>query len=436
MLAGGRGIIFAQQKMGMMKTLTVTIFAAAALVLGACRENREEGYRDRTETNDWIVATMSDHYFWNGSMRTDANRYATPDIFFGNVLTRNGNGGRADTFSFIDTEGDTGRLGEVTPGYGLEFYTTTVEGRALAARVLFVYPGSPAERAGIRRGEWITEVNGIKLTESNIGLLRNGGAMSVTRAACGFDEVNEAYVWTNTDTVGVETADFMPATPFACDTTYDIEGRRVGYVKLNSCHASGQHDAELRRVAAEMDGCDELVVDLRYCSRGDIAFAAGFASMLVGEGMADSTFVTKTYNDNHADNDSTVAFGNAARTHLGLRGLYVIADEGTGGEFETLANGLRGRIVTTFVGQATAGSNAILGRFVCPSYPQYVIYPVVAAWVAPDEDVDCFRPIQPNLEVEERTNDIATYAAIGDTAEVMLHSAIDVIVNGLPVATE
>ena len=155
-----------------MKTLTVTIFAAAALVLGACRENREEGYRDRTETNDWIVATMSDHYFWNGSMRTDANRYATPDIFFGNVLTRNGNGGRADTFSFIDTEGDTGRLGEVTSGYGLEFYTTTVEGRALAARVLFVYPGSPAERAGIRRGEWITEVNGIKLTESNIGLLR------------------------------------------------------------------------------------------------------------------------------------------------------------------------------------------------------------------------------------------------------------------------
>lgn len=420
----------------MMKTLTVTLFAAAAMALAACRENREEGYLDRTGTNDWIVATMSDHYLWNESMRTGANRFAMPDIFFANILTSNGNGGRADTFSFIDTEGNTGRLGVNTPGYGLEFYTTSADGQALAARVLFVYPGSPAERAGLRRGDWLTEVNGIKLTNSNIGMLHSGGAVSMTRAACNYDEVEEAYAWTNTDTVAVGTADFMPATPFACDTTYDISGMRVGYVKLNSCpDASGQSEG-VRQVAGKLAGCDEIIVDLRYCSRGDISFAAGFASMLVDEGLADSTFVTKTYNSNHADKDSVVTFGNAAGTHLGVRTLCVIADEGTGGEFETLANGLRGRIALTFVGQATAGSNAILGCFVCPDYPQYVIYPVVAAWVAPDNEVDCFRPIQPNLEVDERTNEVGVYAEIGDTAEVMLRSAIDVLVNGLPVTTE
>lgn len=415
-----------------MKHIAAVTIISISLLLVSCRENREEEYRPRTETNDWIVATLNEHYLWNESMNESANRYAEPSIFFGKVITSSGNGGRADNFSFIDTEGNINRLEERTPSYGFEYYYETIEGRDLAARVLYVYKDSPAERAGLKRGDWITGINGIRLTDATLEQLETGPQTTLIRAACSHDEVDDTYTWTTTDTVTVAAADYFINSPIACDTTYNVGGKNIAYIKISPCRDNTIGNDRLQQALGGMASCDDMILDMRYCDVNDIVFINQLASAIAGSGHDGQTFLIKTHNANHSDNDSTICFS-SQQTNLAKERLFVITDEDTGHENESLINGLKVYIDVITIGQNTSGSNAILGCFVCPSYPQYVIYPVVAAYCTEDEGIDCFRPITADMEVNERLNEISEYKAIGDTAEVMLSTALDVVINGLPV---
>ena len=72
--------------------ITCLALACTLAAMTSCRENREEGYRSRTDTNDWIIATLREQYLWHETLNESANRYAEPDIYFSNVLSRTGNG--------------------------------------------------------------------------------------------------------------------------------------------------------------------------------------------------------------------------------------------------------------------------------------------------------------------------------------------------------
>ena len=306
--------------------ITCLALACTLAAMTSCRENREEGYRSRTDTNDWIIATLREQYLWNETLNESANRYAEPDIYFSNVLSRTGNGGRSDSYSFIDVSGDTGRLDSVTATYGLHYYTETTSGRDLAARVLAVADGSPAYIAGIRRGDWITGVNGIILT------------------------------WTNTDTVAVAAARYADGRPFACDTTYDIGGHRIGYLKVNPGVSAGTYTGELARVLSAMSGCTDLIVDMRYCGDNDVRFVTDLAAGLLDEGMDDSPFLTLRHNDLHTDSDSTITLGDATGIHLGCSHIYAITDGDTGRTNESFIHGLMAYIDVTVIGQTSEGT--------------------------------------------------------------------------------
>ena len=113
-----------------------------------------------------------------------------------------------------------------------------------------------------------------------------------------------------------------------------------------------------------------------------------------------------------------------------------ITDGDTGRTNESFIHGLMAYIDVTVIGQTSEGSNVVLGCFACPAYPQYVIYPVVAAYATADETADPSQRITPDLEADERTNEVTAYKALGDTAELMLSRAIDVVINGLPTDDE
>ena len=113
-----------------------------------------------------------------------------------------------------------------------------------------------------------------------------------------------------------------------------------------------------------------------------------------------------------------------------------VTDGDTGRTNESFIHGLMAYIDVTVIGQTSEGSNVVLGCFACPAYPQYVIYPVVAAYASADETADPSQRITPDLEADERTNEVTAYKALGDTAELMLSRAIDVAINGLPTDDE
>ena len=71
-----------------------------------------------------------------------------------------------------------------TSTYGMEFELTndpTGTTNHIHAHVLYVLDGSPAQQAGITRGDWLSSVDGQRITTSNYQLLKNGGSIKVAR---------------------------------------------------------------------------------------------------------------------------------------------------------------------------------------------------------------------------------------------------------------
>ena len=53
--------------------ITCLALACTLAAMTSCRENREEGYRSRTDTNDWIIATLREQYLWHETLN-ETNR--------------------------------------------------------------------------------------------------------------------------------------------------------------------------------------------------------------------------------------------------------------------------------------------------------------------------------------------------------------------------
>ena len=58
------------------------------------------------------------------------------------------------------------------------------------------------------------------------------------------------------------------------------------------------------------------------------------------------------------------------------------------------------------------GKNIIQEAYVCPTYPQYVIYPVVACYAANAEETNNFSPVTAKIQITEKVDTVETFKAI------------------------
>lgn len=407
----------------------------AVLSLFSCRENREDEFRPRTTTNEWIISTLKSEYLWYEKINENASKYAEPDIFFTNIITS------SDSFSFIDIEGNTQRLNETNSSYGFEYYTKSVDNKALAARILLVYKNSPASKAGLKRGDWITAVNGTILTDKNISILESGEATTFTlsqRSPKNNEQSsssdNTEYTWETIGTKEIEASTTQSYSPFYYDTIYNINNKQIAYImfnKTNNDYNVSELKSEADAILKKIPKSCELILDIRYNNKNDIDLINEIASHLVPQIHNDDIFLIKGHNANNIQNDSIIKF-KPITTDLELPRLYFITSNKTALEAEALIRGIKPYIETITIGQNTAGENAILKPYVCPMYEQYVIYPVIAAYYSSDEEINNFSSIQVDLEVNETNDSINSYYDIGNTNELLLKSTIDAIINGIP----
>lgn len=416
-----------------------TIIFISIFIIYSCGKNREEEYKPRTDTNNWIIEKMNEVYLWNETMKTSGNLNAVPEIFFPTILTSSGNGGRSDNYSFIDTEGNTNRLTQTSESYGFEYFTENVEGKAISARVLIVYKNSPAQLSGLRRGDRITAVNGIKLTSDNIANIEkgSGGSFQISsyHAVPGQTEKNgnPQYVWEIKDTINMIAANKQTYDPVYFDSIYNISGKRIGYIMLNKANLQENTDNYINRLAeviANLKSCDDIIIDIRYNSESNIRYITELASMLYESNNDEDVFLTKRYNKNNSDKDSTIFFtGNYPGSNLGKSELYFITGENTAMEAEAMLRRLSKSMDIVVTGSSSAGKNIIQQPFTNPEYTQYVIYPVVAYYSADNIDTNDFTPIEVSTTANEREKTIESFKQIGDTAEIMLKATINRILN-------
>ncbi|MGI4022497.1 MAG: S41 family peptidase [Janthinobacterium lividum] len=198
-------------------------------------------------------------------------------------------------YSFIDQGQTATSLGGTNGDYGFSpIYNTIAD-----LRIRYVYPGSPADKAGLVRGYQIIKIN------NSTAISYDGSTGSNYKA------VNSALFSSTTISMTLQKPD---------NTTFDVtlntanytvnpvlkyklldlgNSKKLGYIVFNSFttpdNAKAYLDAAFTSFTA--GGITDLVVDLRYNGGGSVATAEYLSNLIVPAAKTNTVMYTSYYND-------------------------------------------------------------------------------------------------------------------------------------------
>lgn len=422
-------------------TLTLVICVG----LFSCGEDRTGEYLAKTEQTQWIETQMKDVYLWYDQMPELARSYYfyTPSNFFPYLLASE------DNFSYLEmideTTSSTSRLMHVdaTSTYGMDYYTIqdpTGETNKLFARVLIVLPDSPADQAGIQRGDWIATINSYEVTSSNSYLLESGSGVTLTiqELTTETDEDGtETTVWddTQTKTVTLGASVAMENNPFYLTRIFETSKGNVGYLVYND-FATGPtandtsdqtYLEQMQEISTFFQGVDHFILDLRYNNGGYLVCAQELAYILSPAAASGKEFVYLEYNDKHQDQNVSYALkSRVGSANLDLHDLYVITGAYTASASECIIAGLRPYMNVYVVGVTTVGKNVAATQINSPY--DFIMFPITATLYNSIGYSDYSDGISPNYSINELN--YYPWYELGDTNEILLQNTLSLIVNG------
>ncbi|MDB5241723.1 MAG: peptidase [Spirosoma sp.] len=403
------------------------------------------------EVNNWILENMKFWYYWNDKIPAAPDMSQKPDMFFDSILnkfdaTTNPTG---DRFSWIQASADELKASlsgeETTTGMEFKLFLREANSSDIIAKVLYVQPNSPASKAGVKRGDIISAVNGTKLTTANYTDLVFGEGNTKTY---GFATIENNKI-VDTNVSKSITAVVYQANPVYLDSVYTIQGKKIGYLVYNQFvpgpnnSNSAAYDQQLRTVFGKFkaQGISELVLDLRYNPGGYVSSSTVLAS-LIGRGVNSSKlFYKKEYNktltpeyqayDKTNRTDSFNGFFSNEANNVGgnLQRLFVLTTSGSASASELLINGLRPYMEVVTLGTTSYGKN--VGSITITDDKgriKWGMQPIVSKTFNTLNQSDYSTGFVPKVEVKEFTN--VVWKPLGDISDALLNEAVFQITGG------
>ena len=235
----------------------------------------------------------------------------------------------------------------------------------------YVRRGSPAEQAGLRRGDMIYAVNGTQLTTGNYlnymtGLYQNPtGTFSFSFLR--FEPNGKGgYALNSYDTqaVSAQAHIYDPVLHASILTDPDNSATRIGYLVYESFDLNSQEFLEETIDEFVAAGITDLILDLRFNAGGAVAQSRWLSGCIAGAASYDKTFTQVVYNDGKTEN-WTFGYGYnndtdnlGLPTDLGLSSLYVITSYNTASAAELVISSLKGiDFPVKMIGCRTEGKN-------------------------------------------------------------------------------
>ncbi len=295
--------------------------------------------------NLFVHDAMTDLYLWYDTIPTlNPTTFDSPESYLEAIRYRP----LDSTFSYITPRAASDAFYSDSQfiGFGL---STMIDGTAL--RVAQVFAGSPAEEAGLARGDRILEINGRRVSDL-IAASQIDGAFGPAEIGVERDILFEHG---GADRTGAHMTKRLVTIPTVSLTrVYRVGSRTVGYVFFRnfvepSFDALDQAFGELRNA-----GVNELVLDLRYNGGGLVSVAQHLAS-LIGGTLADGQLMaTYSHNDKNAFRNTDLRFQPKANA-LALDRVVVITTRGSASASELVINALRPYMPVIVVGDRTYG---------------------------------------------------------------------------------
>lgn len=407
------------------------------IYLSSCGEDRWAGYAEQTKTDRWIYDTMQVHYYWSEEMLEydKANFFQEPFAFFKSLLSKE-DGKNGTPYSTIDSlHTSTRSIPYADYSYGMEFGLSQISGSEYGALIYYVIEGSPAHDAGLKRGDWIVQMNGEPITRNNFTALLGGGQMELT---VGHYDNEQNTIVSNENKVLLPAARSIDDNPVHYKNIYQAGDKRIGYLVYNHFTAgptNGNNDYNRDLLEASNyfanAQVNEFILDLRYNNGGLVSCAQLLATILAPASALDKPFAYLRYNSNSYPqevglmlNSNLLQGGN----NLNLNRLYVLTSAATASASEMIINCLKPYMEVIVVGDKTEGKNVGSVTFNNEEL-QLSMKPIVCKVFNTNYESDYADGFQADVVQREASN-LAHFLPLGDANELLLNTALNLIVNG------
>ncbi len=379
---------------------------------------------------------------------TYLNGYSGPEDLFETLLYDKGNTDRFSWFIEDYVEQQKSFQGVTTTTGIRRSVPIQVSDTEIIIYAQHVSTGSPADIAGIKRGDIINAIDGEVMSDTNyasvINKLYSGNTVVISTAK--FE--NGALTKLNDFTVSpAEVSD----NPVHFSKVFEnVNGKKVGYLVYNGFRSS--YNDELNTVFAEFkgSGITELILDFRINGGGSVETSAYLARM-VNESAGTDIFAELKFNSKHSRENGAYNFGNSLNIYnvdgsktgsetinrlAGVSKLYVLVSGSTASASEMIINGLKPFIPVKLIGETTYGKNVgsitlydsptsdYTSQSSAKSYHVNAMQPIVFQIYNKLGESDYTQGFIPDIGVEEWKSwkNILPY---GDENEVLLKAALD-----------
>jgi len=409
------------------------LFLFAFCILSGCYRLAEDTYHDDNpppvvnDTTDydrqciyqnlWTYEQMREHYLWEeympDSTKLDYRNY--PTTFFDKLLYK------GDRFSWIERN-DSYRGSSLYDRLGLETVAYLMPSGKKVYRTALVLPDSPAENAGIRRGDWFVISNA------------NAGGMNIeTGKIDGLAFLPEKKL-----TILASEREYTDAV--SLDTIYQLQGKKIGYLVYNSFEDgmvgfTYPYRAELRDIFGDFkdQGITDLIIDLRYNPGGYVSICEMMCSLVLPDEYHGKVSGYHSFNRNQAakrlketGNEEDILYFPTKNligdNNVGLRKIYCIITRRSASASESLIHSLAPYIEVVTVGSPSVGKNVGSYQRKSNDY-EWQLQPITFYYYNKDHKVVPDTGIVPDLPVDENT--IGEWYDLGDTREKLLSVALE-----------
>ena len=311
------------------------------------------------KVNEFIYEGLRSEYLWENTINWNAidfKKEKDPHAFFKRLIYKD------DRWTNLtdNAEAWNQSFAGISTTYGFDLRFSYIgQTEELVAIVRYVYPGTPADRAGIRRGDLLLKLNGGPITVKNYADFYDKPTIVVNKGILK-DKTLTA------EPVGVAmTAVEMYQDPILKDTVINKDGHRVGYL----CYTdyTERSTAELIKVFTRFKtaGVTDVVLDLRYNGGGYVSTARSLCSILAPEAAMKKKerFLFKLWNENYMSywkskgrNDELYeTFVDTLGINMNLNRLYILTGKGTASASELTLTGLTPYMDVVQIGDTTHG---------------------------------------------------------------------------------
>jgi C-terminal processing protease CtpA/Prc len=436
---------------------TVTLFILIfGIFLPGCRKDDPipEIIPEATEVNKFVWNGLHDYYLWNSqvsnlaankfsdkdSLNAFLNTYSDPQKLFTSLLYKYD---EVDRWSFLvdDSQVIDDWISGISKTMGYDFMLGRIgDSNDLFGFVRYVYENSPAEKAGLKRGDIFLTINNQQLTVSNYQTL----LFATETYTIGFAAITQRTISPIAKTMTM-TAIEMQENPINKDTIFMYNNQRIGYLVYNSFNSD--FDIQLNDVIKSFKDAqiDQMILDLRYNSGGSVQSSIYLASMI--HSTETSKVFAKAQYNNELQSYFTKEYGAASLNDyftnriektdktpetsinsLNLQKIYIIVSDNTASASELLINGLRPYMNVKVIGINTEGKYT--GSMTIKDWDEngkvnprhkYAMQPIVVKYANSAGESDYINGLTPNILAEE---DIANLLPFGNPNEKLLSMAL------------